>query len=133
MFSRINNQCIIYDVPFKSLDILTAENFKKGLLNAYLSSTYCDMILNLTKVDFVDASGLEGLLFAGSLVQEANGRLSLFGLTPYVKQVLMQTRLYRFFDINKTEQESLEFIKDSEFAVMCNYQQLRTRLNAKIA
>lgn len=129
MLSRIIDRCIVFDTPYTSLDVQTADKYKKNLLKAYLSSAYSDMILNLSKVTFIDAAGLESLLFAGGLVQEANGKLSLYGVNPYVRSILLQSRLYRYFDINRTLEESLEFIKDAELSETCNYQLLRKKIN----
>jgi anti-anti-sigma factor len=133
MQSRILNRCIIFDVPYKNLDLVTVQKFKQNLLSLYLASPYKDLIIDLKNVQFIDAQGLEALLFAGSLIQEGQGKISLCNVSPFVRQVLMQTRLYRFFDINRSVEESLEFIQDTEFTEMCDYQTLRTKLKTQIA
>lgn len=133
MLTRIIDKCIVFEVPYANLDAVNSKKFKQKLLNTYLSSSFSDMVLNLEKVTFIDASGLEALLFAGSLIQEEKGKISLCCVNSYVRQVLMKTRLYRFFDINRTVEDSLEFIKDSELVEFCNYQVLRSKLRMQTA
>lgn len=133
MLTKTIERCIVFDVPYSNLDFETASKFKQNLLKIYLSSMYSDMILNFSKVTYIDAAGLECLIFAGSLVQEANGKISLYGLNHNVRQILLKTRMYRFFDINRTLEESLEFIKDSELTGMCNYNVLRGKIKTQIA
>jgi anti-anti-sigma factor len=133
MLARTLDRCIVFDVPYSNIDVTNVQKFKQNLLSIYLSSPFVDLIINLEKVKFIDAAGLEALLFAGSLIQEENGGISLCAVNPYVRQILLQTRLYRYFDINRTVEESLEFIKDAEFTEMCDYQLLRTKLRTKIA
>lgn len=133
MLARTQNNCIVFDVPYHNLDIQTVTSFKRNLLNIYLSSQYTHMVLNMEKVTFLDAAGLEAMLFAGSLVQEANGKLSICSVNSLVKSILLQSRLYKYFDINKTLEESIEFINDEELMDTCDYQVIRNKLNASFA
>lgn len=125
---RILEKSIIFEIPYSTLDQNNGKECKKKILSAYLSTNAQNFIINLHKVQTIDAAGLEVLLFAGSLIQEAHGKISLFGLTPNVKKTLMQSRMYRFFDINRTLEESLEFIKDTELTQLYEYNALRKKL-----
>ena len=128
MLAKTQNNCIVFDVPYHNLDIQTVTKFKRNLLTIYLSSQYSNMVLNMEKVTFLDSAGLEALLFAGSLVQEANGKLSICCVNSLVKSILLQSRLYKYFDINKTLEESIDFINDDELMETCNYHVIRNKL-----
>ena len=130
---KIIDGCAIYEVPFKSLSKETSHKCKQKILNLYLSTKTTNLILNMEKVQDIDANGLEVLIFAGSLIQEAKGKISLYGLTSNVKKILMQSRMYRFFDINRTEEESLEFIKDVELSQLYEYRNLKKTLKSQSA
>lgn len=130
---RIKDNALVFDFQCISIDKSNVKEIKKKLLKIYLSSNSNNIILNLQRVNFIDSSGLDVLLFAGNLAQQENGKISLFGLTPGVVKFLMQSRMYRFFDINKTEEESLEYIKDEEFESVYTYNILRTKLQMQFA
>lgn len=130
MIVKTQNNCIVFDIPYHNLDIQTVTQFKRNLLNLYLASQYTDMVLNMEKVTFLDSAGLEALLFAGSLVQEAKGKLSICCVNSLVKSILLQSRLYKYFDINKTLEESIEFINDEELMDTCNYHVIRNKLQS---
>lgn len=126
-------QCIIIEIPFKSIDIENANEFKKTFLSSYFSSQYSDVIMNLENVNYIDAAGLEALLFAGDMIQESRGKVSLYNVEPFVKQVLLKSRLYKFFDINRTIEDSLEYIKDTELLETGCFKMLRNKLKIKTA
>lgn len=128
MLARTQNSCIVFDVPYHNLDSQTATEFKRNLLTIYLGSQYSNMVLNMEKVTFLDSAGLEALLFAGGLAQEAKGKLSICCVNSLVKSILLQSRLYKYFDINKTLDESIEFINDEELMETCDYQVIRSKL-----
>lgn len=130
---RIKENTLVFDFQCVSIDKSNVKELKKKLLKIYLSSNYNNLILNLQKVNFIDSSGLDVLLFAGNLAQQEDGKISLYGLTPNVVRFLMQSRMYRFFDINKTEEESLEYIRDEEFETVYSYNVLRTKLQIQFA
>ena len=130
---RMKENSLIFDFQCQSIDKSNAKTIKKKLLKIYLSSNIHNLILNMESVEFIDSYGLDVLLFAGNLAQQENGKISLYGLTPFLVKFLMQSRMYRFFDINKTEEESIEYIKDKEFGSTCTYNTIRTKLQMQFA
>lgn len=57
------------------------------------------LVLDLTKVEFIDSSGLTMLLRVRQLTQERNGSLVLTGANEALDYLLSLTRLNDFFDV----------------------------------
>ena len=87
------------------LDVLVAQELKLELLKI-LENGIERLALDLSKVSFVDSSGL-GALVAVMKKIGSEGTLRLWGLTPEVKSVFELTQLYKVFDIYELEQDAL--------------------------
>lgn len=61
------------------------------------------IVLNLTRVEYIDSSGVGELVSSFTAVRNAGGDLKLFGLTKKVHDLLYITKLYTVFDIKEDE------------------------------
>ena len=81
---------------------LIREKFKK-LLEEKKEAILVDM----TKVSYIDSSGLGLLVEARQEMEKYSGEIKLFGLSSDVQKVFELTRLNNFFSIFSTEKEAL--------------------------
>jgi len=69
-----------------------------------------NVVLNLTKVSYVDSAGMGALVAVLKAVREANGQLRLSGLPPKVKVLLETANLDRVFEVCADEAAALASI-----------------------
>ena len=65
------------------------------------------VVVDLTKVAFIDSSGLATLIEALQAVGKYGGRLRLCGLTPAVKNLFKLSNLISIFDIRDTREDAI--------------------------
>ena len=65
------------------------------------------IVVDLTKVLFIDSSGLATLIEALQAVGKFGGRLRLCGLSPAVKNLFKLSNLISIFDIRDTREEAV--------------------------
>jgi anti-anti-sigma factor len=78
----------------------------KGQLDE-LSSAHARLVLDLTRVRFVDSSGCGVLAESGRRFHEAGGELRLCNPTAEVKTVLELTRLTRLLKLHENREHAL--------------------------
>jgi anti-sigma B factor antagonist len=64
------------------------------------------IVVDLTKVGFIDSSGLATLIEALQAVGKYGGRLRLCGLAPAVKNLFKLSNLISIFDIRETREDA---------------------------
>ncbi len=75
---------------------------------------YRNSILDLSKVTFVDSSGLSAILVGNRLSNEANGTFVLVALQPNVMQMIKISQLDSVLIILPTVTEAIDYIKMDE-------------------
>lgn len=102
---------LIYLRPFiKSLDANESNEFKNILVDIVNKGNNF-IILNLSKVDFMDSSGLEVLISLLKMISLKGGKLALCEINKPVLNLLNLSRLDQIFNIFATEDEAVKFIK----------------------
>lgn len=66
------------------------------------------VVVDLTKVVFIDSSGLATLIEALQAVGKYGGRLRLCGLSPAVKNLFKLSNLISIFDIRETREDAVK-------------------------
>ena len=66
------------------------------------------IVVDLTKVGFIDSSGLATLIEALQAVGKYGGRLRLCGLAPAVKNLFKLSNLISIFDIRETREDAVK-------------------------
>ena len=89
------------------LDLNTSGEVKDAI-KELLSGGVKKIILNLTRVDFINSSGLGVLVSTLKDVRLTNGRLALTNLSPYVREIFDITQLSNVFDIYDDEEVALD-------------------------
>lgn len=76
---------------------------------------HLQVILNLADVDYVDSTGLGGLVICFTTLQKAGGTLKLLNLTRRNIELLVLTKLTTVFELFNEEQEAVNsFFPDRE-------------------
>ncbi len=96
---------LIVTVEAERIDAAAALKFKDGLRDLTGQAQANNVVLDLSKVDFIDSSGL-GAVVAVKKLLGATKRLDLAGLTPTVDKVFRLTRMDSIFTIHNVAQDA---------------------------
>lgn len=80
------------------IDVGNAEEFRKVLADC-AGRGFCDVIVDLKNVDFMDSSGLGALIFGLREIKHRRGELKVSGLSKHVNSMFKITRLNKIFKI----------------------------------
>lgn len=69
------------------------------------------VVINLSKVAWMNSTGLGALMSSLTSLKNADGDLKLVGVTEKVKSLLMVTKLITVFDNFETEEEAIKAFK----------------------
>lgn len=78
----------------------------RGKLRECLEMKRTPIVVDLTKVGFIDSSGLATLIEALQAVGRYGGRLRLFGLSPAVKNLFKLSNLISIFDLRESREDA---------------------------
>lgn len=67
------------------------------------------IVIDMRGVELITTPGLGSMLAIHKHCAELDKKMVVFGLSPYVKEIILLTRLVRVFDIRETEEEAMEF------------------------
>ncbi len=104
---RINDVAVAM-VPIDELDATNVAEFKSAL--APILETQNELVLDLSRLRFVDSSGLGAMLSCLRQLSAKGGDLKLCGLTRQVRAVFELVRMHRIFDIYATKEDALQAI-----------------------
>jgi anti-sigma B factor antagonist len=77
----------------------------------------CKLIaLDMSRVDFVDSSGLSVLVSAYKAARNADGDAALFGLQPQVRALVELTRLHHIFEVFADKTSAVNHLNQSTVA-----------------
>lgn len=88
------------------IDINTSPDIKKAF-DKLISKKTPKIIVNLSKVSYVDSSGLATLVEILKNMRVYGGRLRLTNLSPKIKSLFEITKLEKLFEIMSDEEEAL--------------------------
>lgn len=78
------------------------------LIGEKLAEGKKDILLNLSKVDFIDSYGIGDVVAAYLAVKEKKGRLKLTGLSPKIWLIFQYSGLTRILEIFDSEEKAFE-------------------------
>lgn len=73
-----------------------------------------NFVIDLSKVKYVDSSGLGALLIANRLCMDAKGTMVLTGITDHVMKLIKISQLDKVLKILPTNEEATQFINMNE-------------------
>jgi anti-sigma B factor antagonist len=88
------------------IDINTAPDLKKHF-EKVLSKKAPKMVINFSKVTYVDSSGLATLVEILKLMRSYGGKMRLSNLSPKIKSLFEITKLEKLFDIASDEAQAI--------------------------
>jgi len=92
-------------VPVEELDASNAGEFKREI--APVLAAHARLVLDLTRVRFVDSSGLGAFISCLRTLNAKGGDLKLCGMSTQVRAVFELVRMHRVFDILATRDEAV--------------------------
>jgi anti-sigma B factor antagonist len=106
---KINTRSIDSNIPLIELegevDVYTAPQLKQQMISL-LETGKIDMVVDLTKVEYLDSTAL-GILIGGlKRAREREGNLPLICPSPRIRRVFEITGLDKIFDIYNSESEA---------------------------
>jgi anti-anti-sigma factor len=104
-----SEQYTIFTLEEDKLDTLVAPKLKSEFVTLFQSGTK-NLILDLSKVRYVDSSGLSSILVANRLAGEIEGFLVLVGLNDHVVKLLTISKLDTMLNILPTKEEAIDAI-----------------------
>jgi anti-sigma B factor antagonist len=92
-------------IPVDELDASNAGEFKRDIAPVLQSST--KLVLDLSRLSFVDSSGLGAMLSCLRQLTARSGDLKLCGMSKQVRALFELVRMHRIFDIYGTKEEAI--------------------------
>lgn len=89
-----------------ALDANNTKEFKENI--APILDTNLKVAFDLSKLEFVDSSGLGAILSCLRKLNSEGGDLKLFGVTKPVRALFELVRMHRIFDIFNTKEEAIK-------------------------
>ncbi|MFW5901664.1 MAG: STAS domain-containing protein [Thermodesulfobacteriota bacterium] len=90
----------------KALDASNSEGFKKAMANTL--ETFQKVIIDLTRVEFIDSSGCGALLSCVRQLGDRGGELRICGVQKSVQRLFELVRMNRVVDIYSTKEEAVK-------------------------
>jgi len=104
MVETIDNVAVI-TLPGESLDAGNAKDFKREILPAVEGRPR--VIFDMSRLKFVDSSGLGAILYCLRQLNAGGGDLKLCGMLKPVRALFELVRMHRIFDIYNTQEEAI--------------------------
>ena len=93
-------------VPVDELDASNAGEFKRDVAPVLQANT--KVVLDLSRLRFVDSSGLGAMLSCLRQLSAKSGDLKLCGMSKQVRALFELVRMHRIFDIYGTKEEAVK-------------------------
>jgi anti-sigma B factor antagonist len=92
-------------VPVEELDAGNVAEFKRGIAPVLEAQT--NLVLDLSRLRFVDSSGLGAFISCLRKLNAKGGDLKLCGMSKQVRAVFELVRMHRVFDIFSTREDAV--------------------------
>jgi len=92
--------------PRGELDIGVTDVFRKALEENLAKNSVNHLVFNLSQVSFIDSSGLGVILGRYKRLQQQGGRVSLVGVQPQVRRILVLSGLLTVMPEYASEEEA---------------------------
>lgn len=98
-------------VPVEDLDAGNATEFKRDM--APVLDSHLELVLDLSRLRFVDSSGLGAFISCLRRLNAKGGDLKLCGMSKQVRGVFELVRMHRVFDICATSEDAVRAFRSS--------------------
>lgn len=93
------------------LDLVVADEFRLKVEKALDDHPVQNILINMSKVDFIDSSGLGVILGRYKRISLTGGKIALAVLKPQVKRILELSGLLKIMEQYDSEEEALDQLK----------------------
>ncbi len=96
---------IVIDIENQNLDAGNVKAFKEQI--APTLESFGNVLIDMSRLGFVDSSGLGALLSCLRIMNNKNGQLKLFAMAKPVQALFELVRMHRIFSIYNSREEAL--------------------------
>ena len=100
-----DGEVAVVAVPVEELDASNAEEFKRDMAPAV--DAHAKLVLDLSRLRFVDSSGLGAFISCLRKLNAKGGDLKLCGMSKQVRAVFELVRMHRVFDILGSKEDAV--------------------------
>lgn len=104
--ARRSDDQVIFDIS-GDIDLASSPTMRKVVLGEIKGTASHKVFLNLSKVRYIDSSGIASLVEGLKASRENGSRLILYGMNPSVREVIELSRLQKIFEIYDSEEQAL--------------------------
>jgi anti-sigma B factor antagonist len=104
--SRQLDKTTIFDVS-GDIDLANSPAVRKALLREVREIRTPRVVMNLSKVRYIDSSGVASLVEGLKASRDVGSRFILFGLSTSAREVLQLSRLLKIFEVYDNEEQAL--------------------------
>jgi anti-sigma B factor antagonist len=104
--ARRVDKTTIFDIV-GDIDLANSPQIRKAVLHEIREERTPKVVMNLTKVRYIDSSGVASLVEGLKASRDAGSRFILFGLSPAAREVLQLSRLLKIFEVYDNEEQFL--------------------------
>jgi anti-sigma B factor antagonist len=104
--SRQIDTVTIFDVT-GDIDLANSPAVRKALLREVKEKRTPRVVMNLSKVRYIDSSGVASLVEGLKASRDVGSRFILFGLSTSAREVLQLSRLLKIFEVYDNEEQAL--------------------------
>ena len=105
--ARRMDKITILDVT-GDIDLANSPEVRKALLKELRELKTPRVVMNLSKVRYIDSSGVASLVEGLKASRDAGSRFILYGLSPSAREVLQLSRLLKIFEVYDDEASALK-------------------------
>lgn len=104
--SRYLDKATIFDVT-GDIDLANSPAVRKALLREVKDKRTPRVVMNLSRVRYIDSSGVASLVEGLKASRDVGSRFILFGLSTSAREVLQLSRLLKIFEVYDNEEQAL--------------------------
>ena len=104
--SRELEKTVIFDLT-GDIDLANSPAVRKALLREMRDKRTPRVVMNMSKVRYIDSSGVASLVEGLKASRDVGSRFILFGLSTSAREVLQLSRLLKIFEVYDNEEQAL--------------------------
>lgn len=104
--ARRIDKTTIFDVS-GDIDLANSPEVRKAVLHELREIRTPRVVMNLSKVRYIDSSGVASLVEGLKASRDTGSRFLLFGLSASAREVLQLSRLLKIFEVFENEEDAL--------------------------
>lgn len=104
---RSDGTCLVVDVLDPELDHTVSEEFKDTVLLRFEAAKARDLLLDLSRVTFLDSKAIGAMVTLRKAATARGGRLGMFSLHPHVDKIIRVVTLGTLFEVYPDRETAL--------------------------